>query len=174
MDAIEPLGVRWVEEALPPDDYAGYKQLRELGNRRVMVVTGEHEYTVSGFRLLLETQALAIIQPDLGWCGGLTELLKIAALAKAYRVPVVPHCGGAYGAHFSITRSEFDVAEYPVVSAEGDALSPLHAPYLLGETTPIGGRHDPGDAPGFGLELNRDLPLVRPFHGEAWPEFGQT
>jgi len=169
MDAIEPLGVRWVEDALPPDDYEGFRQLRQRGNQNVMVVSGEHEYTLAGFRTLLETDALAIVQPDLGWCGGLTELLKIAALAKSYRVPVLPHCGGAYGAHFSITRSEFDVAEYPVVSAEGDALVPLHAPYLVGETLPVRGMHDPGDAPGFGLELDRSLPLQRPFNGELWP-----
>jgi len=169
MDAIEPLGVRWVEDALPPDDYEGFRQLRQRGNQNVMVVSGEHEYTLAGFRMLLETDAMAIIQPDLGWCGGMTELLKIAALSKSYRVPVLPHCGGMYGAHFSITRSEFDVAEYPVVSADGSALVPLHAPYLVGETVPVAGRHDPGDAPGFGLELDRSLPLRRPFTGEAWP-----
>ncbi len=174
MDAIEPLGVRWVEDALPPDDYDGFRQLRERGNQNVMVVSGEHEYTLAGFRTLLETGAMAIVQPDLGWCGGLTELLKIAALSKSYRVPVLPHCGGAYGAHFSITRAEFDVAEYPVVSADGDALVPLHAPYLLGETVPVGGRHDPGDAPGFGLELDRSLPLQRPFNGEVWPALADS
>lgn len=169
MDAVAPLGVRWVEDCLPPDDYAGFADLRARGNRNVMVVSGEHEYALAGFKQLLDT-GIEIAQPDLGWCGGLTVLLKIAALAQSYRVPVVPHCGGMYGAHFSVTRAEFDVAEYPVISSEGDSLTRLHAPYLIGETVPHRGRHDPGDAPGFGLELDRDLPLQRPFRGETWPD----
>lgn len=173
MDAVAPLGVRWVEDCLPPDDYAGFADLRKRGNQNMLVVSGEHEYALVGFKQLLDTGAIAIAQPDLGWCGGLTAALKISALAQAYRVPVVPHCGGMYGAHFSITRPDFDVAEYPVVSADGESLSPLHAPYLVGETVPTGGRHDPGDGPGFGLELDRSLPLERPFRGESWPDVPQ-
>lgn len=169
MDAVQPLGVRWVEDCLPPDEYDGFRQIRQRGNQNVLMVSGEHEYALTGFKQLLDT-GIQIAQPDLGWCGGLTVLLKISALAQAYRVPVVPHCGGMYGAHFSITRSDFDVAEYPVISAEGDALARLHEPYLVGETVPVNGRHDPGDAPGFGLDLDRSLPLQRPFHGETWPD----
>jgi len=168
MEAIQPLGVRWVEDCLPPDEYEGFRQIRERGNQNVLMVTGEHEYALTGFKQLLDA-GVQILQPDLGWCGGMTVLLKISALAHAYRVPVIPHCGGMYGAHFSITRSDLDIAEYVVSAAEGDAVSPMHEPYLLGATIPERGRHDPGDAPGFGMELNRDLPLQRPFHGEVWP-----
>jgi L-rhamnonate dehydratase len=172
MDAIEPLGVRWVEEPLVPDDYAGFRRLAERGNRRVLITSGEHEYTVAGFRQLLETGACAIVQPDLQWCGGLTELLKISALAQGFGVPVVPHCGGMYAYHFTVTRSDIDLAEFPIVSPDGDRVVPIHAPYLVGEPAPEAGRFDPGDAPGFGLELDRSLPLVRPFDKENWPDPG--
>ena len=49
----------------------------------MLVTTGEHEATRWGFRMLLEMDCCDIIQPDVGWCGGITELIKISALADA-------------------------------------------------------------------------------------------
>ena len=51
----------------------------------MLVTTGEHEATRWGFRMLLEMECCDIIQPDVGWCGGLTELIKIADMADAQR-----------------------------------------------------------------------------------------
>ena len=58
-----------------------------------------------GFRKLLEHNCAAIWQPDIHWCGGLTELRRIAALAAAYDIPVIPHTGGTFDCiHFSWRR----------------------------------------------------------------------
>jgi L-rhamnonate dehydratase len=167
MDAIQPLGFQWLEEPLLPDDYAGLRQLRAQGNSRVQLAAGEHEYTAAGFRQLIDTGACAILQPDPSWCGGMTELLKIASLARAVGVPVVPHGCSAYSYHFVVTRPESDRAEYILAGSTGEELAPT-ASHLLGQPVPVNGRIDPGERPGFGLELNRDLPLLRPFDGEAW------
>jgi L-rhamnonate dehydratase len=51
----------------------------------MLVTTGEHEATRWGFRMLLEMECCDIIQPDVGWCGGVTELIKISAMADAGR-----------------------------------------------------------------------------------------
>ena len=58
------------------------------------LATGEHEYTRYGFRLLLEYNAVDIWQPDISWCGGLSELRHIGALAAPYNIPVIPHGDG--------------------------------------------------------------------------------
>src|SRR5262249_49365980 len=82
-----------LKRCLPPDDYEGYAELR----RRVQgmaVATGEHEYTRWGFAELLSRKCCHIIQPDLAWCGGISEARRIAALASAHGVPVIPHAGG--------------------------------------------------------------------------------
>ena len=89
--AAQPHGLKWIEEALPPDDYWGYAELRRKAPSGMLVTTGEHEATRWGFRLLLEMGCCDIIQPDVGWCGGLTELIKISALADAHNTLVVPH-----------------------------------------------------------------------------------
>jgi L-rhamnonate dehydratase len=81
-------GLKWIEEALLPDDYWGYAQLKRQVPPTMLVTTGEHEATRWGFRHLLEMNAADIIQPDVGWCGGITELLKISALADAHGVLV--------------------------------------------------------------------------------------
>jgi L-rhamnonate dehydratase len=93
-DMVAPYRVYWMEECLQPHDYEGFGRL----NARIKstrIVTGEHEYTRYGFRQLLEHRSAEIWQPDIHWCGGLTELRRIGALAAAYDIPVIPHGGGS-------------------------------------------------------------------------------
>jgi len=97
---LEPYRVYWMEECLPPDDYVGMGRLNSKIHSTRMA-TGEHEYTRYGFELLAEHQAVDIWQPDMNWCGGLTELRWIDALARARQIPVIPHGGWRGGAaHF--------------------------------------------------------------------------
>src|SRR3546814_19891468 len=78
--ACHDLGLKWIEEALSPDDYWGYADLRRNVPRGMLVTTGEHEATRWGFRMLLEMECADILQPDIGWCCGVTELLQLSAL----------------------------------------------------------------------------------------------
>lgn len=55
-----------------------------------MVTGGEHEASKFGFRMLIEDCDLDI-QPDVGWCGGMTELIKIGNMAEAHGKYVIPH-----------------------------------------------------------------------------------
>ncbi len=110
-EALEPYRVYWLEECLPPDDYAGFGRLRrQITSTRI--ATGEHVYTRYGFRQLLEHEGAEIWQPDIHWCGGLTELRRIAALAAAYDIPVIPHGGGSRdGVHFIMATPNSPWAE---------------------------------------------------------------
>jgi L-rhamnonate dehydratase len=159
-------GLKWIEEALSPDDYWGYAQLKRSMPTGMLVTTGEHEATRWGFRMLLEMECCDIIQPDVGWCGGITELMKIAALADSRGVAVVPHGSSVYSYHFVITRHNSPFAEFLMMAPEADRVVPMFHPQLLGEPVPVNGRLKLSDAPGFGVELNRSLPLHRPYpHG---------
>jgi len=159
-------GLKWIEEALSPDDYWGYAQLKRSTPPGMLVTTGEHEATRWGFRMLLEMECCDIIQPDVGWCGGITELIKIAALADSRGVMVVPHGSSVYSYHFVITRHNSPFAEFLMMAPEADRVVPMFHPQLLGEPVPVNGRLKLPDTPGFGVELNRSLPLHRPYpHG---------
>lgn len=95
--AIEEFGVTWFEEPCWPDDLAGAAEVcRALD---VPVASGEIEYTRWGCRDLIEQGAADIIQADPHTAGGLTEWVRIAALASAHHLPVAPHGNHYLGAH---------------------------------------------------------------------------
>ena len=157
-------GLKWIEEALPPDDYWGYAELRRQMPRGMLVTTGEHEATRWGFRLLIEMGCCDLIQPDVGWCGGITELIKISALADAHGTMVVPHGSSVYSYHFVVTRHNSPFAEFLMMAPAADKVIPMFSPLLLGEPLPVNGRIKASalDAPGFGVSLNPQIALHRP------------
>jgi L-rhamnonate dehydratase len=163
--AWEQAGLKWIEEALPPDDYWGYAELRRKVPPGMLVTTGEHEATRWGFRMLLEMGCCDILQPDVGWCGGLTELLKISALADAHGKLVVPHGSSVYSYHFVVTRHNSPFAEFLNMSPGADRIVPMFHPQLLDEPVPVNGRMKASvlDQPGFGVRLNPDCALHRPY-----------
>ncbi|RDK03483.1 L-rhamnonate dehydratase [Paraburkholderia lacunae] len=161
--AAHEYGLKWIEECLPPDDYWGYAELRRNVPRGMMVSTGEHEATRWGFRMLLDMQCCDLIQPDVGWCGGMTELIKISALADAHNVMVVPHGSSVYSYHFVVTRHNSPFAEFLMMAPKADEVVPMFTPLLLDEPVPVNGRMKVPDTPGFGVRLNPECALVRPY-----------
>lgn len=157
--------LKWIEEALSPDDYWGYAALKRAVPAGMLVTTGEHEATRWGFRMLIEMECCDIIQPDVGWCGGLTEIQKISALADAHGKLVVPHGSSVYSYHFVITRHNSPFAEFLMMAPKADKIVPMFAPQLIGEPIPENGRIKLSalDKPGFGVELNSEIPLHRPY-----------
>ncbi|MGA8312548.1 MAG: L-rhamnonate dehydratase [Terriglobales bacterium] len=114
---LEPFLLRWVEEPVIPDDLHGYAELKSYG--RVPIAGGEHEFTVYGFRDLLQARALDYIQFDTNRVGGITQARKITALAESYSVPVIPHAGQMHNYHVVMASLNSPMAEYfPVVDVE--------------------------------------------------------
>jgi L-rhamnonate dehydratase len=165
IEGLRPYRFKWIEEFLPPDDYWGYAEVRRRAPRDLLLTTGEHEASRWGFRLLIDMRCCDVVQPDVGWCGGLTELLKIAAYAAAQGVLVVPHGSSVYSYHFVATRHESPFAEFLMMAPDAASVVPMFTPLLTGEPVPARGRIPVSalDRPGFGVELNRDLVLERPF-----------
>jgi L-rhamnonate dehydratase len=161
--AADEYGLRWIEEPLLPDDYWGHADLRRRMPARMLLTAGEHEATRWGFRLLLETGQVDIVQPDVGWCGGITELRRIAALADSHGKAVVPHGSSVYSYHFVLSRPNSPFAEFLMMHPEATEVVPMLHPLLLDEPVPEGGRLRVPDRPGFGVRLNRDLDLSRPY-----------
>lgn len=157
--------LKWIEEALSPDDYWGYAALKRDAPEGMWVTTGEHEATRWGFRMLMEMDCCDIIQPDVGWCGGMSELIKITAMADARGKMVVPHGSSVYSYHFVIAQQNSPFAEFLMMAPLADKVVPMFAPQLLGEPVPLNGRLKVSalDKPGFGVELNRDIDLARPY-----------
>jgi len=159
--ALEKYEFNWIEESLHPDDYQGYSDLVNQRSWPIKISTGEHEYSRWGFKNLLDT-GVDIIQPDVNWCGGLTELLKIKAMASANNKLVIPHGSSVYSYHFSITSDVTPFSEFLMMAPKADKIIPMFDPLFESEPVPNNGYMDVSDAPGFGVELNRSLNWHRP------------
>ncbi|MCR5869034.1 MAG: mandelate racemase/muconate lactonizing enzyme family protein [Aquincola tertiaricarbonis] len=89
MPGFDALGVAWLEEPFAPHDHRSYKLARGYG--RVPLAAGENHFTRYEFSRVIEDGDITILQPDLSKAGGITELLRIAAMASAYKLPINPH-----------------------------------------------------------------------------------
>ncbi len=89
---IEPLNIGFFEEPISPEDYEGYRELRDRS--AIPIAGGECEYLLEGFRQLLSKRCVDIAQPDICGAGGLSEVKRIVALARAFHINVIPHSWG--------------------------------------------------------------------------------
>jgi D-galactarolactone cycloisomerase len=158
---IEPHDIGWFEEPVPPEDVAGYGAVKAALS--IPIAGGECEFTRFGFRDLLVSRAVDIIQPDTCAAGGLSECKKIADMAEAFGVRYNPH---VWGTGIAIAASLQLLAVLP--SHTPTSLGPLE-PLLEFDRTehpirqsllaqPI--EHANGivrvpDGPGLGIEIDR-------------------
>jgi L-alanine-DL-glutamate epimerase-like enolase superfamily enzyme len=83
----------WFEEPVNADDRVGLAEVRV--DARMPIAAGESEFTRFDFRDLIAHRAVDVLQPDMAICGGLTEGLRIAALAMTHQLALAPHCWGS-------------------------------------------------------------------------------
>jgi len=91
--ALAEFGLRWYEEPVAPEDIAGYAELRQ--RLPMAIAGGENEHSLYGFKSLFEADAVDIVQPDIGSCGGFTAARHIQILAQAFGIEVNPHVWGS-------------------------------------------------------------------------------
>jgi L-alanine-DL-glutamate epimerase-like enolase superfamily enzyme len=113
---LEPFQPRWLEEPVIADDIHGYAALNA---GPIPISGGEHEFSLMGFRQLLDAKAVSVIQYDTNRVGGITAAQKINAMAEAYQVPVVPHAGQMHNYHLTMANFNCPMSEwFPVFDVE--------------------------------------------------------
>jgi D-galactarolactone cycloisomerase len=167
--AMEPGELLWIEEPVQPEDIAGYRAVSQAVP--VAVSGGEALGSLAAFRDFLEAKALSILQPDIGVCGGFSGMQRIAHLAAAYDLPVLPHVfGTAVNFYASLQMAALLPARkgggpmaYPYV--EYDATdNPLAE--LFGFPVEQDGHVALPDKPGLGFDL--DPSRLEPWTVERW------
>jgi L-alanine-DL-glutamate epimerase-like enolase superfamily enzyme len=156
MPALDGFGVGWLEEPFPAHDDRSYRTARGFG--RVPFAAGENHYTRFEFTRVIEDGIIAILQPDLSKTGGVTEALRIAALASAWKLPIHPHTSMtglnmAATIHFlaAIDNGGYFEGDVSKGNLFRDELT--SRPYDVGPD----GCVRPLDRPGLGLEVNEDF-----------------
>jgi D-galactarolactone cycloisomerase len=156
MPALDALGVRWLEEPFPPHDYRSYATARTYGN--TPLAAGENHFTRYEFSRLIAEGSVDVIQPDLSKSGGLTECLRIAAMASADKLQIHPHSSMtginmAASIHFlaAIDNGGYFEGDVSRNNLFRDELT--SRPYELGAD----GTVRPLEAPGIGVEVSEDF-----------------
>ncbi len=138
-------GVTWFEEPVSSDDLSGLHSLVET--LPLDVTAGEYGYDLDYFRSMLTAGAVDVIQADIGRCGGITEWLRVAALAAANHIPLSGHCGPAIHLHAATVPPNLRHLEYFHDHARIENL------LFDGIIQPHNGTLTPSDAPGNGYTL---------------------
>ena len=90
---LDEMEIYWFEEPVAPEDYDGYKELKE--RLKTNIAGGEAEFTKYGWNQLIKNNCIDIAQPEVCGLGGITEYLKVSALAQSNFIPIVNHIWGS-------------------------------------------------------------------------------
>ena len=161
MPGLEAHGVGWLEEPFPPHDHRSYAQAATFA--RVPLAAGENHYTRFEFSRVIEDRVITILQPDLSKTGGVTEALRIAAMASAWKLSINPHTSMtglnmAATIHLlaSIDNGGYFEADVSKLNLFRDKLG--SRPYELGAD----GCVRPLEKPGIGVEIDEDFLKAHP------------
>ena len=152
MHALADQRIAWLEEPVWTEDLAGSAHVAQVLD--VPIAGYETTTGLAGFRDLIARRAIDIVQPDVIWTGGFTVCRKVAALAEAYRLPVIPH---VFSSAVALAANMHLIASLPNASwLEFDQnTNPLRSELL---ETPIALEPDGfvrlPDGPGLGIALN--------------------
>ena len=139
----------WFEEPVEPDDYIGQREITRATS--VPIAAGENEYTRYGFRDMINHRAVDILQPDALILGGITEFMKVAALAQANDLDIAPH--GSQYVHIHLVAA---IPNGLILEYYRDSVDPMHGKIFKQELEIKDGRVYAPDRPGLGIEINRD------------------
>lgn len=153
MPGLAGHGVGWLEEPFPPHDHRSYALAATFA--AVPLAAGENHYTRFEFSRVIEDRVITVLQPDLSKTGGVTEALRIAALASAWKLGIDPHTSMtglnmAASIHFlaAIDNAGYFEADVSKVNLFRDQLG--SPPYRVAPD----GTVRPLEAPGVGIEID--------------------
>lgn len=161
--AIAEYDITWVEEPVPPENTAGY---REIGAKTdIPLAAGEAHFGRFEFTDLVTDGIVDIVQPNLGRCGGFAEARYLARLATTENVVVRPHVWNSAVGTAAALQYLATVPSYPhsdIVSPETRLFefdrseNPLRDDLLVDSFDPTGGTLAVPDDPGLGIEVDED------------------
>ncbi|MCC6175094.1 MAG: galactonate dehydratase [Chloroflexi bacterium] len=169
--AIEPYGLLFFEEPVPPDTAGALQKVAEVRGD-VRLATGERLFNIWEYREILEPQLVDVVQPDVCHAGGISALKKIAALAEAYYVKVAPHNPNGPVATIASVHLAASIPNFLILEM---AQSQPHRDRAQRQGLVIrDGWAELPDRPGLGIELDRTAIAAHPYEpGDYEPHYNQ-
>ena len=151
---VEDCDLAWFEEPVNADDKAGMGAVRAATD--IPLAAGESEFTRFDFRDLIEHRAVDYVQPDLAIAGGITEAMRIAALAESHGIGLAPHLwGGAL--NFAAGLQVMAASPAAVIAEYSLGANPLLHDLAEEEFAVIDGTIAIPDRPGLGVTVDEDF-----------------
>jgi L-alanine-DL-glutamate epimerase-like enolase superfamily enzyme len=152
--AVAECNIDWLEEPVTADDKRGQAEVR--ASTDIPIASGESEFTRFDFRDLIELRAVDILQPDLSIAGGVTEAMRIEALASANQLRFAPHLWGgaltfASGLHVAAVASSGFILEYSL------GANPMLHELAVEDFPVVEGYVEIPDRPGLGVTIDEDF-----------------
>ena len=107
---LEKIRPRWLEAPVIADDIDGHAESNAMNI--IPISGGEHEFSLCGFKQLLDRKAVSVVQYDTHRVGGINTAHKIKPLCENYSVPVIPHVGQLYNDHLTMSTLASPMREY--------------------------------------------------------------
>lgn len=152
--AVADCNIGWLEEPVTADDKPGQAEVR--ASTDIPIASGESEFTRFDFRDLIALRAVDILQPDLSIAGGITEAMRIEALASAHQLRFAPHLWGgaltfASGLHVAAVASSGFILEYSL------GANPMLHELAVEKFPVVDGHVEIPDRPGLGVTIDEDF-----------------
>ena len=147
----------WIEEPLMPHELDSYRELKRRCPWQRWSC-GEHSYGKWDFKDLVDRRIVDILQPDANRAGGITEMIKICALAEAAGLPVMPHSNEAHNTQIVFSRPANvcpSIEYFPNV--EPDTGNELFWKLYKGQPEARQGWMDAPEQPGLGITINEEV-----------------
>lgn len=159
---LEKADIHFFEEPIAPEDIEGYKEVKNLTS--IYIAAGENIFGKIGYRQWASQKALDILQPDLCSSGGYTECKKIAALAQAWNLTVIPH---VWGSGIGLAASMQYIATLPSAPLSLNAAQlfleydqsahPFRGDLIYNAIRLEDGKVKIPEKPGIGVDINTDV-----------------
>ena len=133
---------------------------------KLPIATGERFTTIFEFQQLLEAKACAYVRPDLCLCGGLTGCKKVAAIAEAHHVKVIPHNPLSPISTAACVQLDACIPNFALQEYTGESEPPKNQ-LLLDPLCLEDGHLLVPDGPGLGIELNEEAIAKYPFEDKV-------
>ncbi len=151
---VEDSDLYWLEEPVTADDKVGLAEVRR--SSAIPIATGESEFTRHDFREIAELRGADVLQPDLAIAGGITEGVRIGAIASAYNLRLAPHLWSgapafAAGVALAASQSAGFILEYSL------GANPLLHELAHEKLAVVDGQLEIPDRPGLGITVDEDF-----------------
>lgn len=168
---LEPYDIGWFEEPCPWDDPLAWREVKDKVG--VPIAGGEHFCTRYGYRTVIEQRCVDILQPDVLYCGGISEMRKIAAWADAYSILIAPHNSQGPVTTAATAHVARGIPNLKIMEVFDDFMPPFVKASVPGCPNVRESDISFDERPGLGIKLDQEVIAQhphQPIHFDLWGE----